>query len=181
MEQIDIYDKNGLKLGYTEDKELAHKNGLIHKTVHLWILNDKNELLLQRRSLDNPRYPGKLEISVAGHVMAGENPVEAIKREAFEEIGIRINPYFLEYLFSYRHTRVMKDTYINNEISDIYIYRYNVDIKDCTFNDKAVSEVKYINYKELENMWKNKDPELIDHEEHYNILFCMLEKYIINK
>ena len=66
----------------------------------MWILNDKNELLLQRRSDDNPRYPGMLEISVAGHIRAGEDSVEAIQRETFEEIGIRINPYFLEYLFS---------------------------------------------------------------------------------
>lgn len=179
MEYLDIYDKNGLKTGEKEEKELTHKNGLIHKTIHLCILNDKNELLLQRRSDDNSRYPGMLEISVAGHIRTGEDSVEAIQREAFEEIGIRINPYFLEYLFSYKHQRIMKDIYINNEISDVYIYRYNVDINECSFNDKAVSELKYINWKKVEQMWKNKHKELINHEEHYEILFCMLRKYII--
>lgn len=179
MEYLDIYDKNGIKLDKTEEKELTHQKGFLHKTIHLWILNDRNELLLQRRSNDNHRYPGMLEISVAGHIKAGENSVQAIEREAFEEIGIKINPYFLEYLFSYRHSKVMKDTYINNEISDVYIYRYNVNINECSFNDKAVIELKYVNYLELEKMWRNKNKELIDHEEHYEILFCMLKKYII--
>ena len=179
MEYLDIYDKNAMKLDIKKEKELVHLEGALHKTIHLWIINDKNELLLQRRSNDNPRYPGKLEISVAGHIRSGENSVEAIQREAFEEIGIRINPYFLEYLFSYKHQRIMKDTYINNEISDVYIYKYNVEIDKCLFNDKAVSELKYVNYLELEKMWRKKDKELIDHEEHYEILFCMLKKYII--
>lgn len=179
MEYIDIYDKNAINLNQKEEKELAHKNGLIHKTVHLWILNDKNELLLQRRSFDNARYPGMLEISVAGHIRSGESSVDAVCREAFEEIGIRINPYFLEYLFSYKHSKVMKDVYINNEISDVYIYRYNVNIDECNFNDKTVSELKYIDWQKVEKMWKNKDKELIDHEEHYEILFCMLKKYIV--
>ena len=180
MEYIDIYDKNAIKLERKEDKELVHKNGLLHKTIHLWIINDKNELLLQRRSYDNKRYPGKLEISVAGHIRSGENSVDAIQRETFEEIGIKINTYFLEYLFSYKHKRIMGDIYINNEISDVYLYRYNVNIDECSFNDKAVCELKYVDWKKVEQMWKNKDKELIDHEEHYEILFCMLRKYIIN-
>lgn len=180
MEYLDIYDHKGNLTGNKEEKETTHKLGLWHKTIHLWILNDKNELLMQRRSKDNPRYPNQLEISVAGHIRSGEDSIEALERETFEELGIKINPYFIEYLFSYKHQKVMGNNYINNEISDVYVYHYPVKIEDCKFFDSSVSEVVYIPYEELEKRWKEKDSEIIDHDEHYTILFCMLKKYIVS-
>jgi 8-oxo-dGTP diphosphatase len=55
----------------------------------LFILNDKNELLLYRR-INTWYEPNKLAL-VGGNVDAGESPVEAAKREALEETGITVN------------------------------------------------------------------------------------------
>lgn len=179
MEYIYIYDKIGRKLDKNIDRELAHKKGLLHKAVHVWILNDKNELLLQRRSPNKKVYPNMFDISFAGHVSSGEDSIDAIIREGKEEIGIDIELDKLDYIFSYK-TYISFDggNYIENEIDEVFIYRDNIKIEDCTFMDNEVTELKYINYMEFEKMWKEKYSELVNHEEEYMMLIYILKKTI---
>ena len=46
-EYFDILDENGKKTGKTKLRKEVHKDGDWHKAVHVWIINDKNEILLQ--------------------------------------------------------------------------------------------------------------------------------------
>ena len=50
MEHIDILDKDGNKKGITKTKSEIHKNGDWHRASLVWIINSRNELLIQRRS-----------------------------------------------------------------------------------------------------------------------------------
>lgn len=89
-EFLDIYDENGKHLG-TEDRNIVHKMGLWHKTIHCWIVKDNTNILFQKRShrlLDNP---SKLYTTASGHLQAGETLDMAFKREISEELGISIS------------------------------------------------------------------------------------------
>ena len=46
---------------------------------------------MQQRSLKEKSSPGKWDISSAGHMISGENELDAIKRETYEEIGLKID------------------------------------------------------------------------------------------
>jgi isopentenyldiphosphate isomerase len=61
---------------------------LLHPVVHMHIINDSNELLLQKRPASKFIQPGKWDTAVGGHISAGETPAEALKKEAFEEMGL---------------------------------------------------------------------------------------------
>ena len=50
MEYIDIFDENDNPIGEVKEKTQAHEDGNFHRTAHIWIMNDDNELLLQKRS-----------------------------------------------------------------------------------------------------------------------------------
>ena len=50
-EFIDIVDENGKELNISESRKLAHKKGLWHKASGVIIINKKNEVLLQQRSI----------------------------------------------------------------------------------------------------------------------------------
>ena len=50
MEYIDIFDYNNNPTGEIKEKTQAHEDGKFHRTAHVWIMNDKKELLLQKRS-----------------------------------------------------------------------------------------------------------------------------------
>ena len=55
--------------------------------MHLF--NSKGELFLQKRAMTKDLLPGYWDTSVGGHVSPGESPEEALKRETFEELGLK--------------------------------------------------------------------------------------------
>lgn len=85
MELIDVLDSDGNKLGIAKDKKDIYKDGDYHKSVHIWIINDNNEILVQKRNPKKETFPGLWAISVAGHVRSGEESFEAAIREIKEK------------------------------------------------------------------------------------------------
>ena len=87
-ELIDVLDENGNKTGEVETKEEIYKRGLWHRSVHIWIENDKQELLVQKRNPLKNTFPNLWAISSAGHVIAGETSIESGLRELKEELDV---------------------------------------------------------------------------------------------
>ena len=101
-ELIDIFDEDMNLLG-TAMKSQAHREGLWHKTFHCW-LAQKNEagktmLWLQLRGDDKDIFPGKLDISAAGHIKAGEEVKDGY-REVREELGLKLDKEDIIKLFT---------------------------------------------------------------------------------
>lgn len=65
------------------DRETAHKQGLLHRVSVTYLINDKEEILVNERAKDS-----HLDHSSAGHVEIGESYLEAAKRELEEELGL---------------------------------------------------------------------------------------------
>jgi isopentenyldiphosphate isomerase len=88
MEMFQLVDEAGTPAG-TAGRSACHGNpGLIHAVVHLHVLDRAGRLYLQRRALSKDTNPGRWDTSVGGHVGAGEPVVDALVREAREELGI---------------------------------------------------------------------------------------------
>ena len=47
MENIDIVDELGNKTGEVKSREEVHEKGLLHKTVHIFVINNKKDILMQ--------------------------------------------------------------------------------------------------------------------------------------
>src|SRR3989344_4323298 len=92
MELIDVLDEKGSKTGKTKTRADIHRDGDWHRTVHVWFINSKKELLLQRRSKNMEVFPNKWHISVGGHINSREDEISAALRETKEEIGIDLLP-----------------------------------------------------------------------------------------
>ena len=65
------------------------KSKLLHPVVHMHLFNAGGELFLQKRASAKDLLPGFWDTSVGGHVSPGESPEEALKRETFEELGLK--------------------------------------------------------------------------------------------
>ena len=90
MELFDIIDENGNPTGKIVERSIAHAEGIPHRTAHIWIIrrrNEKTEILLQKRSRNKDSFPGKFDTSSAGHIQAGDEPMESALRELKEETG----------------------------------------------------------------------------------------------
>ena len=163
-EMIDEYNKRGEKIGVI-DKEVAHEKGLWHKSVHVWIVNDNDEVLLQYRCAEKKLYPNTWDCSFAGHIGAGETSIQGVLREGKEELGIDVDLEKLNYIFTNREN--VKDGPINsNEFVDIYILRQNVD--KMTFQKEEVSDAKFVSLEEFYDLMDN--GKLLPHKIEYMVL-----------
>ena len=89
MELLDVLDENGNLTGRAEERKIVHEQGLWHIHVGVWIMNQKGELLFQKRSPNKIINPNKWT-RTGGHVDSGETPIKGIQRETEEEIGVKI-------------------------------------------------------------------------------------------
>ena len=179
MEYLDILDEKGNKTGEVAPRKEVHSKGLWHKGVHIWIINSKRELLVQRRSKNKDVYPNKLYISVAGHPVSGEDEIESIKREFEEEIGVELDTKKLEYLFTLSQEVIENNgNFLDNQFYDVYLIEMDLDINTLKLQAEEVSEVKNIYYKDFEKMIENKDQDIVNHPEEWKKLFEILhERY----
>lgn len=149
MEFLDICNENGEPTGKTVARNIAHRDGIMHRTAHVWIVREVNgewQILLQKRSMAKESFPGLYDTSSAGHIPAGSESVESALRELDEELGIHASADQLEYIGHFRiryekmfHGKLFKD----NEYSRVYLYREPVDISKLTLQKSEVDEVRW--------------------------------------
>lgn len=86
-----VVDEDGNTIGEAP-RSVCHDgiSKLLHPVVHLHLFDKEGRLFLQKRSIKKDVQPGKWDTSVGGHVAPGERVDEALRREAFEELGITI-------------------------------------------------------------------------------------------
>ena len=156
MEYLDIVDEYGIPTGEVISREIAHREGIRHRTAHVWVVrpSDKGyEILLQKRSMNKDSYPGLYDTSSAGHIPAGDEPLPSALRELEEELGIKAKPEELLHAGSFTiqyekvfHGRLFKD----NEVAQVYVYSKPVDIATLTLQKSEVDEVRWF---DMEEVW----------------------------
>ena len=90
-EKWDLYNRYREKTGQTMERGTEIPDGMFRLVVHVAIFNSKGQLLIQRRQKDKSRWADLWDVSVGGHVIAGETSDLAAERETLEELGLRIS------------------------------------------------------------------------------------------
>lgn len=176
MELIDEYDKNGNYKGVI-DKDVAHRDGLWHKAVHVWIVNDDDEIMLQYRCSKKKFFPNVWDTSFAGHIDAGETSLDAVIREGKEELGINVNTSKLTHLFTMKETLVYKDIK-SNEFVDVFLLRDNIKLDTLVLQDIEVGATKYMKIDRFFEAIKDPEEGIMDHQEEYKQLKKILKRKI---
>ena len=87
IEKVILVDKNDKEVGSMEKQE-AHIKGLLHRAFSVFIFNDKNELLLQRRAVKKYHSGGLWTNTCCSHPRQKEQTLDAASRRLDEEMGI---------------------------------------------------------------------------------------------
>ena len=158
MEYFDIVDEYGVPTGETVSRETAHREGIRHRTAHVWIVRKTDSggylALLQKRSLQKDSFPGMYDTSSAGHIPAGEETLHSALRELKEELGIEATPGQFSYagMFQIQYEKVFHEhIFRDNEIASVYVYQEPVAIEDLTLQESEVSEVRWFDLNEVWN------------------------------
>ena len=132
-------DKNDKLIGPIP-RFIAHSHPkYIHRSICILVLNDKKELLLQKRSADKDTYPEYWTLSTTGHVTHGQTYLQAAKRELLEEVGLtnslkRITKLFLP---------------LSNETEYSTIYQTKIIFETVRFNPEEISDIAWVNITRL--------------------------------
>ncbi len=140
MNLINICDKENNLTSEEETVTEAHKKGLWHRSVHVWVYNSEKEILLQKRSRNSFLYPSMWDAAAAGHVDSGEEPISSAVREVREEIGMDIDKDDLQY-YAMKTSSNVYNGFINNEFNYIYLLRYEGGLEKLKIQKEEVEEI----------------------------------------
>lgn len=165
MELIQIVDKNGNFTGQIMDKEEAHDKNLLHNEVATFIINDKKQVLLQKRSANKRFNPNKWALC-AGHVDANESLETAALREIKEEVGLDISIDNLQ-SFAEREFTISDS---NSHITYFYYTKSNKEESDFIIQKEELSEVKWFDIDTIIDMINSSDNPTVFKENRIYIL-----------
>ncbi|MBQ6321243.1 MAG: NUDIX domain-containing protein [Lachnospiraceae bacterium] len=151
MELFDLLHEDGTRSGQRQERGVVHREGLLHETVHMWIVRPRKDegfdVLLQKRSRNKDSYPGCLDISSAGHMNAGDLPLQAAVREMREELGLTVQEDELEFVQPFYltfdecfHGKPFHD----REFANLFVLRKNFDLQDLKLQEEEVETVVWM-------------------------------------
>lgn len=154
-EYIDIVTKDRKPTGKSAPKSEIHSKGFYHNTVHVWLYTKLGEILLSQRSAKKVICPLLWDVSVAGHIDAGESMVGAAIREAHEEIGLTIHEKDLENIGVFECFQSYDNGIVDNEFHNTFISELKVDISTLTLQKDEVEAVKLVTLEGFKNLLKH--------------------------
>jgi isopentenyldiphosphate isomerase/intracellular septation protein A len=89
-EWLPVVDEEGKILGKAQRSYCHNGSKTLHPVIHLHLIGSNNTIYLQKRSNSKLVQPGKWDTAVGGHISFGETIEDALKREAEEEIGLKV-------------------------------------------------------------------------------------------
>lgn len=139
-ELFDIYDESLRRIG-VKCREAVHRDGDWHQVFHCWVIGREPDggefVILQMRTDDKDMYPGKLDISAAGHLEAGENVADGV-REIEEELGLRVKFGDLVPLGRRLGISRYRDM-VDCQISHVFLHECSQALADYNYRKEEIS------------------------------------------
>ena len=149
MKEIIIcVDKNDNEVGHIEKME-AHIKGLLHRALSIFVFNEKNELLLQKRYSGKYHSPGLWTNTCCTHPNKDESTDDAAVRRLQEEMGFSCG---LKEVFSFMYYIKFDNNLIEHEFDHVYFGRYSNEI---SINPLEVEDYKWISLDNIKIDLKN--------------------------
>ena len=135
MELLEVVDENDHVIGL-ETREKIHREGLLHREIHVWFITPKAEIVFQHRAKDKDTYPDKLDATVGGHVEPGMSYDDTAVKECLEETGVEVDSNKLVLLTKMRKRAVDAVTgAINNTLRAQYAYLYDQPVEELVVEE----------------------------------------------
>ena len=141
MEMVDVYNERHEKLGYEKGRRNLEK-GEYRLSCFVWIINDKNEILVQQRLANAKKYPNMWE-TASGGAKVGEDNILGALSEVQEELGISLKKEQLKYIGCFSRF---------NDFVEVFVTNINIDLNDIKMQENEVQSVKWVSVEEYSNM-----------------------------
>ena len=164
MEYFDIVDEKGRPLGGTVERSRAHAEGIRHRTSHIWFVREQDgriRVLLQKRAAGKDSYPLCWDTSAAGHIMAGDEPLESAVRETAEELGLHVRPEEMEFagvcLLSF-NKEFYGSMFRDRETAFLYVCDRDVAPEELRLQAEEVEAADWFDLEDVREAVRKHDP-----------------------
>lgn len=148
-EKLILVDESNNEIGIDE-KLIAHVKGSLHRAISVFVFNDKNELLIQKRNKNKYHSAGLWSNTCCSHPRPKENVLAAAHRRLKEEMGFDCE---LKEIFLLRYKIKLENNITENECDHVFIGYYGNDPKP---NPEEASDYKWTSIEKLkENIEKS--------------------------
>ena len=142
-EFVILVDKDDNEIG-KEEKLTVHRNGLLHRAFSIFIFNDHEELLLQRRAFDKYHSGGLWTNTCCSHPRPGEDLVAAAHRRLKEEMGFDCD---LHKINKFLYLAEFSNGLIENELDHVFVGEFCGEINP---DESEVAEYRWVNMEQVE-------------------------------
>jgi isopentenyl-diphosphate delta-isomerase len=159
-EQVILVNANDEPIGLMSKLE-AHEKAVLHRAFSVFVLNDKNEVMLQQRAHHKYHSPLLWTNTCCSHQRAGETNIQAGKRRLFEEMGFKTN---LKELFHFIYKAPFDNGLTEHELDHVMIGYYN---DEPNINDDEVENWKWMKMDDIKQ-------DMIENSEIYTVWFKII-------
>jgi isopentenyl-diphosphate delta-isomerase len=132
------------------NKMEAHEKAVLHRAFSVFVLNDKNEVMLQQRAHHKYHSPLLWTNTCCSHQRAGETNIEAGKRRLYEEMGFNTE---LKELFHFIYKAPFDNGLTEHELDHVMI-GYSNEVP--SINPEEVESWKWMKIEDIkEDMIQN--------------------------
>lgn len=165
MEKRDLYDRDKENTQFTIFKEQETPDNYYTLVVLALIQNSKNEILVQKRSIQKGGEYGL----TSGHPKSGETSLSGIISEIKEELGVEALPQELNLMYSTRDDN-------NRCFYDLYYLKKDYEKENMLLQKEEVDKVYWFSEEKINELCENGEFKE-SHIEAYKILMENIDKY----
>jgi isopentenyl-diphosphate Delta-isomerase len=170
-EELDIVDTDDRVIG-SLTREQVHKQMALHRVSLIWTINEKRQVLCQKRSTQKDRWPGMWECWFGGHVLTNQTYLDTAVSETKEELGIDVKPKGL-LLFGKRTTHTAEE----NLFLSVYALRTTLDINSIKFEKEEIELLQWFSIDELKNVYTEGDSKWVTYGYELEMLDWLESKF----
>lgn len=159
-ENVILVNRNDEQIGLMPKLE-AHEKAVLHRAFSVFVLNKKNEIMLQQRAHHKYHSPLLWTNTCCSHQRDGETNIQAGSRRLFEEMGFETG---LKELFHFIYKAPFDNGLTEHELDHVMIGYYN---DNPVINPDEVESWKWMNIEEVRN-------DMLLHPDIYTVWFKII-------
>lgn len=166
MDEVILVSQEDEEIGYMEKME-AHRLGLLHRAFSVFLMNNKGEMLLQKRALSKYHSGGLWTNACCSHPRKGETIEQAASRRTLEELGCVPQ---LKKIHSFIYKAALDNDLTEYEFDHVLFGVYDGEMN---LNFEEVSEIEYFPINQIRH-------EIITKPEKFTVWFKIIFEEVIS-